>query len=75
MEYEDKEKETFSFSNEFGNKELLENKKIDLNEEKLFKDFYKYIEGKEIEERLFNIFKKYLKEFNESLKEEVKSWQ
>jgi len=75
LEYEDKEKETFSFSNEFGDKELLENKKIELNEEELFKDFYKYIEGKEIEDRLFNIFKKYLKEFNESLKEEVKSWQ
>ena len=69
LEYEDKKTEIPSFSEDFMKEALLESKKIELNEEELFKKFYKYIEEKEVEDKLFEVFKKYLKEFNENQKE------
>jgi exonuclease SbcD len=73
LEYEDKKTEISSFSKDFIMEEFLESKKMELNEEELFKKFYKYIEEKEIEDKLFEAFKKYLKEFKENQRE-VKSW-
>lgn len=63
LEYEEKHP-SFYFK-DFSMEEISSNSKIEINEEKLFKDFYKYVEEKEIEEKLFHIFKKYLKEFKE----------
>jgi exonuclease SbcD len=66
LEYEDKKTEISSFSEDFMKEALLESKKIELNEEELFKKFYKYVEEREVEDRLFEVFKKYLKELNEN---------
>lgn len=73
LEYEDKKTEISSFSEGFIEEMFLENQKIELNEEELFKKFYQYIEEKEIEDKLFEVFKKCLNEFNKNL-EGVKSW-
>ena len=69
LEYEDKNKEEipFSFDSYDATLELFDKREIDLNEENLFKDFYKVVEGKEIDPKLFQVFKKYLKEFKENL--------
>ncbi|PMP97600.1 MAG: hypothetical protein C0169_02585 [Thermodesulfobacterium geofontis] len=74
LEYEDKKTETLPFGGNFTEEIFLENKKLELNEKELFKKFYKYIEEKEVEEKLFEVFKKCLKELNENL-EGVKQWR
>jgi len=54
---------------------FLKSKKEELNEEILFKKFYKYIEGKEVEDKLFEVYKNCLKELSENIEKEVKTWQ
>lgn len=67
LEYEEEKRETSIFKEDFMEKEFFRDKKIELNEEELFKNFYKYVEGKEVEENLFEVYKKCLKELFENL--------
>ena len=75
LEYEEKRKEDFSFEEDFMGEKFLKSKKEELNEEILFKKFYKYIEGKEVEDKLFEVYKNCLKELSENIEKEVKTWQ
>ncbi len=71
LEYEEKDKSNANYDFNADSLEIFDKAEIDLNEEKLFKEFYKLIEGNEIDEKLFKVFQKYLENFNEELNKET----
>lgn len=73
LEYEkDKNRENLDFFTDF---DYFDKKELKLDEEELFKKFYKFVEGKEPKDEIINIFKRHVNEIKTNLEKEGKTWQ